>query len=353
MKWIIGLWLIGSLALQDPQQALDTIIGQYASPDGPALVIHVATPDGDWTAATGLADGERPAVAGDRFRIGSMSKTFVAVVALKLAEEGVFDLDDPASDWLPDEVVRRIANADIVTIRQLLAMRSGIDDYLAYSPFWVALEEDPTYEWTAEEALEYAYDLPLLTAPDVMFNYSNTNYLLLQLVLEAAGEAPLHTLIRDYILDPLALDNTYTQVSETLPGGFVDGYGDFDGDGAMENVSGINDGAGLGDGGLISNAADIATFYRALLHDQTLLSAESLAALLDFQPDDEGNGYGLGLSEWQSPDGPVWGHGGGVLGFSSLGLYVTEAETVIVILSADENLWPEDILETLAEALFE
>ncbi|HRF98271.1 MAG TPA: serine hydrolase, partial [Aggregatilineales bacterium] len=102
------------------------------------------------------------------------------------------------------------------------------------------------------------------------------------------------------ILDPLGLENTYTQIAETHPEGFVYGYEDWDGDGEAENVSDINDGAGLGDGALVSNTADITTFYQALLQDQTLLGEEMMAELLTFSPDDEGAGYSLGLGEWET-----------------------------------------------------
>lgn len=80
---------------------------------------------------------------GDSFRIGSMSKTLVAVVALLLVENGVIALDDRAADYLPAEVVARVANADRVTLRQLLAMRSGISDYLERDRFWVVVETEP------------------------------------------------------------------------------------------------------------------------------------------------------------------------------------------------------------------
>ncbi|HRF98270.1 MAG TPA: serine hydrolase domain-containing protein, partial [Aggregatilineales bacterium] len=154
------------IPLSAQQQDLDDLLAEYADSQGPAVVVQVTTPDGTWTATSGLADGSRPTAPDDRFRIASMSKTYVSVVALMLVEDGVFALDDLASDWLPADVVENIANADVVTIRQLLAMRSGIDDYLGTDGFWAALESDPTYEWTPEEALTYAYGLPALFAPD-------------------------------------------------------------------------------------------------------------------------------------------------------------------------------------------
>lgn len=358
------VWLVFVLAIsmipvqaQDTQQTLETVVGRFTEPDGPAVVVQVTIPDDVWTISVGLADGERPTAPEDRFRIGSMSKTFVAVVALLLAEEGVFSLDDPARNWLPEDVIENIANADAVTIRQLLAMRSGIDDYLGTDGFWAAVQQDPAHEWTPAEALTYAYGLPPLFIPDETFAYSNSNYLLLQLILEAASGVDLHTLIRDRILDPLDLDNTYTQIHETLPGGFVNGYLDIDDDGMADDVTEINDGAGMGDGALVSNAFDLTAFYRALLHDQTLLGAASMAELLNFAADvdlgDLSGGYSLGLAVWETPWGPAWGHSGGVLGFLSIGVYLPEHETFIIVLSASFDFGPEELALALAQALFD
>ncbi len=357
MRWLLFIVIslfagIAPVTAQDEtQQVLENVLADFAEADGPAAVVQITTPDGSIAAAAGLADGERPAAPNDRFRIGSMSKTFVAVTALLLQEEGLFDLDDLAAEWLPDEVVENMANADLVTIRQLLSMRSGIDDYLAQDEFWAALEADPTHIWAAQEALQYAYGLPALAAPNAEFYYSNSNYLLLQLVLESASGLPLHSLMRDRILDPLRLSDTYTQISETLPGGFVDGYEDFDGDGEAENVSDFNDGAGLADGGLISNVNDLTTFYRALLVDQTLLTADSMAELMSFLPDDEGGGYSLGLGEWETDYGTAWGHSGSVLGFVSMGFYLPDQDAIIIALSASADIDPDEIALSAAEAV--
>ncbi|MBC8100624.1 MAG: beta-lactamase family protein [Armatimonadetes bacterium] len=330
------------------QAALDALVNDLNAETGSTLVVTVATPDATWTATAGDAHDAQVVLASDRFRIGSMSKTFLAVVALRLAEDGVLNLDDLASTWLPDTLTARIANADSVTLRNLLGMRSGIADYLATDEFWAVVAADPARVWTAQDALIYAYDLPAEFAPDAQFAYSNSNYLLLQIALETATTLPLHTLIRDIILDPLSLEATYTQISETLPGGFVSSLTDWDGDGTVEDVSTLNDGAGLGDGGLISNTADLTTFYHAFLRDQTLLNEDSMGQILAFQ-DAEGQGYSLGLNEWETDQlGAAWGHAGGVVGFLSLGVYLPDYETTVIILSAGDGF---DIEQLAIQAL--
>jgi D-alanyl-D-alanine carboxypeptidase len=348
---VISLGLTVSIQAQDEQEILDSVVSDYAAEDGAALVVQVTTPDGTWVSAGGLADEERSTTSTDRFRIGSMSKTYVAAVALMLVEQGVFNLDDAASDWLPQDIIDNIANVDTVTIRQLLAMRSGIDDYLATDEFWDAALADPTYEWTPAEALTYAYGLEPLFAPDEAYSYSNSNYLLMQMILEEASGMPLHELMRTKILDPLKLKNTYTQGAESMDGGFVYGYEDMDEDGTQEEVSGINDGVGLADGGLISTTADVTAFYKALLQDQTLLSEDSMQELLAFQDDEEGGGYSLGLGNWESDYGEAIGHSGAVSGFVSEGFYLPEYEAIVVVLSANAETDPDEIAFAAVEAL--
>jgi D-alanyl-D-alanine carboxypeptidase len=319
------------------QNALDPVLSQFQSESNAALVVEFHSPDQEFMAAVGLAEDQRTASVEDRFRIGSMSKTFVAAAALLLQEDGILNLDDRAALWLSEDVVNSLPNLEQVTLRELLSMRSGIPDYLATQSFQEAVIENPLREWTALDVLQFADGLPARFAPGTAFEYSNTNYILMQLVMESATGKPLHEILRETILDPLELNNTYTQISEELPDGFVAGYSDLDGDGQSDNVSGINDGAGLGDGGLVSTSGDIVTFYKALLEERTLLSEDSLDQMLTFQPGNELGRYGLGIFELATPAGVAWGHSGGVLGFLSVGLYFDASQTTLVALSADTS----------------
>jgi D-alanyl-D-alanine carboxypeptidase len=350
---LVVLLGVGTALADDRQNLLDEIVSQYAQADDP-LVVYVSTPQGTWSAASGVARENEPTTVNDRFRIGSMSKTFVAVVTLMLVEEGVFGLDDAASAWLPEDILQNIANTQSVTIRQLLTMRSGIDDYLGTEDFWAAVEADPQREWTAQDALAYSYNRPALFAPGAEFAYSNSNYLLLQIILEEASSMGLHSLIRERILEPLNMADTYTQVSEFLPGGFVDAYGDLYDDTLLVNFSEINDGAGLGDGGLVSNVNDLHTFYQALLQRQTLLSPAMMEELLSFETVDDFFGYSLGLNEWNTPSGVAWGHAGGVLGFLGISVYLPEADMIVIILSGGDSIAVEDLsLEITSSFLME
>ncbi|MBE9041777.1 beta-lactamase family protein, partial [Oscillatoriales cyanobacterium LEGE 11467] len=131
---------------------------------------------------------------------------------------------------------------------------------------------------------------------------------------------------------------------ETLPGGFVIGYEDWDGDGKPDNMNQYNNGYGLGDGGLISTARDLATFARALLADEELLDPETFDEMLDWVEDGDGNGYGLGVSVWDSEWGEVWGHDGSSGGFLSTLWYLPEEDAIVVVLANHgENADPDEI----------
>jgi D-alanyl-D-alanine carboxypeptidase len=310
-------------------------------PQGVATTIEIITPTAHWAVAQGNVERENnatPITMEHRFRIASTSKTFVAVVALQLAEEGVFDLDDLAVQWLPADIVENIANADKVTIRHLLQMRSGVPEYLNQT-FLDAVAQNPHHPaYTPAEVLRYAYGKAATSEPGTTFLYTNSNYVLLQLVLENATGQPLHTLLRSRILDPLGMENTYTQLHEELEGGFVHGYSGYKQDGSSVDVTTYNDGAGLGDGALVSNSGDLVTFYRALFHDKTLLSADALAQMLDFQPTEApDSGYGLGISQFPTPWGVFYGHTGGVYGYGTVAAYHPEKEIFLVSLVATDQ----------------
>jgi D-alanyl-D-alanine carboxypeptidase len=331
---VVGLLLV-SLSVQADgySAALQALLDAAVDENGPAVALQVTSPVDMW--------GSTPASPEDRFRIGSMSKTFVAVVALQLASEGVFSLDDPARNWLSPALVANIANAEQVTLRQLLSMRSGIDDYLSTEGFWEVVDTQPDHTWTAAEALKFAYGVPPLFPPDRLYHYSNTNYLLLQLVLESATGQPLHTLVRDRILDPLGMENTFSQVVEDSPAFYLHGYEDFDGDGVLEDVTAIDDGMGLADGALISTTNDLTIFYQALLQEQTLLDEDMMQELLNFGAEEDDWRYSLGLASWDTEWGTAIGHDGSVLGFVSIGAYFPESETIVITLcaSADCDMW--------------
>jgi D-alanyl-D-alanine carboxypeptidase len=337
VRWFAVLLFVFSVgtvfAQQDDMQAqLDAFIAEIAPLDGSAVAARITIGNETWASAGGLFDvaGDVFASPDDRFPIASMSKPFMGVTVLMLQEQGVLSLDDPIINWLPDDMLSHIANGDTATIYHLATMTSGIPDYVNDS-FYNAIAEDPTYRWTAEEAISFIYDQPPNFAPGESFEYSNTNFVLLQLIVETATQYPLHEVMRELIFEPLGMVDTYTWVAETLEGETVRGYEDFDGDGAAEDVTDVQDGFGLGAGGLVSNTADLTRFYQAWWRDGELLSDDSLQMIVDAAQN--ANHYGIGV-EVQTDDryGILIGHDGKVLGFTGGVYYAPDMDATAVIL---------------------
>jgi len=225
-----------------------------------------------------------------------------------------------------------------------LTMTAGIPEYFD-DEFYDAIYDDPTHEWSPVEVLDFARYEDAYFEPGEGFEYVNTNYVLLQLVIREATDMRLHEAVRERILDPLGLANTYTQIQETLPGEFVHGYEDIEGDDTPEDVTLLNDGAGLGDGALISTTADLTRFYQGLFIEGELLDDDSLDAMLDAA--DEETEYGIGLEVFDSEYGLLVGHTGAVFGFTGAVFYAEELDAIVAILYASDSLEMDDVVALL------
>jgi len=325
---------------------LQAILMDYVSQDDPGVVLLVSSPAGTWTAARGLANLETgvPVKTSDHFRISSISKMFVSVVVQQLAEEGGLKLDDPVRQYIPREISENIANADSATIRQLLNMTSGIVDYLDSDDFYETVYEDPSHVWTAAETVRYAYGDDAYFEPGEGYAYSNTNYNLLQIVIENVTQSPLGEQLEKRIFQPLGMKNTFLEAD--TPVDLVRGYADEDGDGALDDITFVNDGLGLGDGGIVTTAEDLALFPRALFGGKLL---KSLDAMTDWVDDGEGAWYGLGLTYEETDYGDIYGHSGASSGFQSNLAYLPESDVVVVVLT--NNFDSEIVYDLTLEAL--
>jgi D-alanyl-D-alanine carboxypeptidase len=333
-------------AQNDVGEELQALIDDIADNDGPAVSARITIGDETWAAAGGLVDveGNETASPDGRFRLASISKTFVATTVMMLVEEGELSLDDDLSDWVEEAILDDLANADEVTLYQLLTMTAGIPEYFD-DEFFEAIYDDPTQEWSPGEVLDFARYQEAYFEPGEGFEYVNTNYILLQLVIEEVTGMDLHEAVREYILDPLELNNTYTQIHETLSGEFVHGYEDIEGDDTPEDVTFINDGAGLGDGALISNTADLTRFYQGLFIEGELLEDESIDEMIDAA--DESTEYGIGLEVFESDYGLLVGHTGAVFGFTGAVYYAEDLDAIVVILYASDALDIDDVFALL------
>jgi len=299
-------------------------------------------------AAAGLRDRARglPFRPDTPWRVASVTKTFVAALALRLAERGRLDLDAPLSRWLAD-----VPNAGRVSPRRLLAHTAGYREYFTRD-FAAAGRADPARPWTARGALAYARPQTLRFTPGGDFAYSNTDFVLLGLALEAAAGAPIADALAALVLDPAGLGDTRLAVARApFPAGLARGYSDTDGDGLLEDVTDHAYALGWADNALVSTAADLVRGARALFAGP-LLGPRARAAMRTPTPQSlaRGSGYGLGV-EVGAIDGITFvGHSGSVPGYNTLWRYAPASDVVLVV-AVNEDPADADLPEALFRRL--
>ncbi|WP_181449552.1 serine hydrolase domain-containing protein [Streptomyces cyaneus] len=280
---------------------------------------------GEWSATEGVGDlkSGKPRSAQDRYRVGSITKTFVATVLLQLEAEGRLSLDDTVEEWLPGVVRGNGHDGSRITLRQLLNHTSGIFNYTADEDF------GRTY-FLKDGFFEHRYDtkkpgelvaLAMTHKPDfepgTSWNYSNTNFVLAGMVIEKATGRPYGDAIRERIIKPLHLTATSvpgTRVTVPQPSSLAYSKLAETATGPTYDVTKINPSIAYAAGEMISDSSDLNRFYAALLRGK-LLPREQLTEMTTTVPLDEGNGYGLGLMKATLSCGvTVWGHGGGIHG---------------------------------------
>ncbi|MFD5428681.1 serine hydrolase domain-containing protein [Streptomyces sp. NPDC127084] len=284
-----------------------------------------------WNGEAGVADRTtgRERRPEDRFRVGSITKTFVATVILQLEAEGRLSLDDTVERWLPGLVRGNGNDGRAITLRQLLNHSSGIYSYTE-DPGFLAKAFGPGFfehrydTYTPRELVRLAMSHRPNFAPGTDWQYSNTNFTLAGLVIEKATGRPYGTEVERRILRPLGLRGTSVPgIRPWLPGPSGRAYSILVGpppNETIHDVTELNPSAAGSAGEMISTTGDLNRFYRALLGGR-LLPKEQLKKMTTTLPTDEDAPnlrYGLGLMAVKLSCGKeVWGHGGGIHGSSS------------------------------------
>lgn len=315
-------------------EKLETALDNSLTSDIPGAAVAIISPNGNWFGASGIADlaNNTPLQPNDRFEIGSITKTFVAVTLLQLVEAGQLSLEDTLAEWLPASLTSGIPNADAITIKQILNHTSGIADYT--NPLFVQAATNPLVfleEWQPEQLVELIRGAEPVFAPGASWDYSNTNFILAGLVIESVTGNTIASEIRDRILTPLNLENTFFAGEEEIPGGYINGYWDFDQNNTLDDITVTNLSWAWAAGAIISNTADLATFAAGLFQGK-LLAPDTLAQMLDTVPVNSPNydSYGLGIGTIESPNRFWWIHRGQTLGFRS-NLWYSPAEDITYV----------------------
>ncbi|MDO8367500.1 MAG: serine hydrolase [Saprospiraceae bacterium] len=311
-------------AMHPKAAVYQSVMDKYTANGLPGISALIRDEDGVWVGASGKADiGKNVDMSPCTVsKAASLTKTFIAALALKLVEEGKFGLDDPLTQWLPEKPLSNLKNANISTVRQLLNHTTGIADVIEDEGFYLAVLNDPARKWTPEDLLEFVYGDDPVFAPGGGVSYSNTNFLLLAMVINRATGQDHSQLLREKVLVPLALDQSFYYWHDDLPENVAQGYFDLYNNQSIVNVTNFNTGSGNGYGGLYSNVFDLQTFIEALVRDKTLLSQNTLDQMLTFGEPEGTTNKRLGLGIFKdflerAPDQFAYGHRGRDLGYTA------------------------------------
>ncbi len=334
----------------EPQRLLDDFLARKGAPGGALTILQNGIETSYVSGTADLASGA-PVTTASLFEVGSQTKMMTAVTTLRLVAEGEVELDAPIARYVDADDLAGIANAGDATVRQLLAMSSGMPNYTDVTTasgelsFVQWMDDHPGRYLGADESLDLVRGLAAGFEPGASYDYSNTNYVLLGRMIENVTGQSLETAFRERVFLPAGMSDTTLQ-RFPIDSDRTEGYagGDFVGQLVPTNGYLWNPGP---EGGAISQSDDMARFVDALLDDSTLLSAD----LVDFMVDGGVTGpqgsttYGLGIFTLDGLDfGTPTGHDGGTLGANSVTMHIPELDVTISIATNLSGSSPTELL---------
>jgi D-alanyl-D-alanine carboxypeptidase len=330
----------------DLQRDLDAITATGV----PGVLAEVRTGDRQLRGTSGVAnlDSGKPVNPGGFFRIGSNTKTFVSVVVLQLVAEHRLSLDDTVRHWLPGVVHGNGNDGDKITVGELLQHTSGLhnytDDLQAQITSPEAYRKLEFHQFSRQDLLNIALAHRPDSAPGAAWNYSNTNYILLGMIIEKVTHDSWEDQVTRRIILPLGLHHTYAPGTSTrLPQPHATGYLIFDENTRVDTTAENMSWAGSA-GALVSTAADLTRFWSAIGHG-TLLPPAQVRQMRRTVPANGGDSasvpgsrYGLGIFNIPlSCGGGYWSHEGDVPGYNTIGAVSSDGRTTVV-LSINSNV---------------
>jgi len=363
-----------------PDPAVQALLEEYVAFTGePGIALAWSRQDGPMRIQTaGLANLqlETPLDTDSVFRIGSGTKPFVAAVIMQLVDEDLIGLDDPVESYLPE-----YTQWPGLTVRHLLAMQSGILDYLNSLDFWLYALVRLGEPFTPDQLIRYALDLGPAFLPGEGCDYSDSNYVLLGMIIERVTGNSAADELRSRIFDPLELSSTFLdQTGQVLPD-LAHGYADVELAGPVIGIDAmlqslieiaapqfiiegylmdatymVHPTFAWTAGAMVSSPHDVAVFMRAWVQGE-LASEEAMAEVFDFQQCailGEGVLYGLGLQRQETHLGDAVGHGGLHFGYSTTTYHLIESEMTYSVINnfVPDQLWfiNTELLNTMHNA---
>ena len=304
---------------------------------GGVLLAHSAS-KGHYLKAFGYSDLQNSMLTQpcQKYRVASLTKVFTATLVMMLIEEGGIALDTKVSEYLDKDQTSGIQDIELITIAELLNHTSGIPNYDDDVRFAPLILNDPGRPISLEQKLDLVRSkggrVPKWVIKKFGQIYSNTNYLLLQLIIEKAAGKPYDEVLKERILAPLGLNQTSTSSMEAYPSGLARGYVDFYGNDQMRDVNEWDAHRFDAEGNIISTANDLFTFYQALLSGELVP-----AGLLE-----EMKHQRLGLLQETFELENALGHDGIAIGYSAEMWYLPRSELTVILLSNQGRLVNEN-----------
>ncbi|MFD7837530.1 serine hydrolase domain-containing protein [Streptomyces sp. NPDC059761] len=261
-------------------------------------------------------------------RIGSVTKTFTVTGVLQLVDQGKVGLDDPVSRY-----VSGVPGGNSVTLRQLAEMRSGLFDYTTDQKWLAGLRADPHRTYTPRQLVDVAFRHPPNFEPGAKWQYSNTNTVLLGMLIEKVSGQGLADYLREHVFAPLKLNDTSLPGDGAMPDPHAHGYTDFTPKGTVADATNWNPSWAWAAGAVISDLDDLHTWAPALA-DGRLLTHKTQAQRLRTLPIEgvPGASYGLGILDFNG-----WlGHNGELPGYETIAAQLpAEKATLVVLVNSD------------------
>ena len=308
-------WMLVKAWILPLPQTVQEQVDEAISHGFDGMIVYVdqaGKPPAFYTAGWKNRDSKIPAEPDSLFKIASISKLYTAVAITKMAKEQLLSLDDSLIRYLP-ELEGRIENSESITLKMMVQHKSGIPNFTDNAAYW---ENEPE---NGKRALDFALDIPASFEPGEGYEYSNTNYLLLRTIMDKVLGYSHHEYIKQNILLPLQLNNTYFSLSEVNMDDVMSGYYV----GFEEDLKGR-------DYGMLATAEDVGKFLRALNNGSIFNAGE--AELYPY----------------------VFEHGGLVIGYQSLAEYDKDLDTVVVqfINTTDFNGYEWNLSEITINRIF-
>jgi len=303
------------------------LIEKYNKLGLPGIALLINDEYGTWVGSAGKADIKNNIdfAPCQISKVASITKMMIGTLVFLMMEDsvnskiGYSDLNRKISTWLPEYLLKKVPNGTLVTLGQLMNHESGIPDVAEEDDFYLAVLGNPNKLWSQNELLNFVQGSKAIFNPGDTAIYSNTNTLLVAMIIDKISGRSHAELLREKVITPLGLTNTFYHPHDALPNCVAQGYYDLYRNHTLINVSNFMTGNGTGYNGVYSNVVDLYRFLDALLISKTLLSQSSLDLMMRTGKSDGTNRYGYGIMRKfiEREPNAAWGHSGRDLGYSA------------------------------------